>query len=109
MIELFRKLEAWVNKKTNEHPAWNVLTWLGHGTGVAVCVGIAAIPLLLQAGDFRAYGAAFGIGFYTIREAVDQFVREKKAPASWSSFWRVFDPLMDVVTPWAVGIYLAML
>jgi len=129
LIDRFKALEAWVNNKTETHPGWNVLTWLGHAAGVALCVAIAAIPMLLRlaptwelpllgdllaalrncAGDHRSYGATFGIGFITIRELVDQFVRKKKAPASWSKVWRVFDPVMDVASAWAAGIGLSLL
>jgi hypothetical protein len=105
LLDRIREWERWVWRRTIAEPWWNFVTWLGHAAVCAACVGVAAIPLIWGY-DFREYGAAAGIGYYLIRELVDLY-RGKPVPANWPKFWRVLDPIMDVVSPLLVGVWLA--
>jgi len=100
IIGFFRNVEAWVNKKTAEHPGWNVLTWVGHGT-----VG-AAYALVFFGFGFGEMGIAAAFGAYSWHE-VTQLYRRHKYPATWNKFWKVFDPVMDIVSPTVVAALVA--
>lgn len=79
---------------------WHLLTWLGHATLTAVCVGVAALLSLVPGvADLRLYGLCIGAGYYTIREAEQLLLSRASAP-----WW---DSVGDVLTPWLLGWWLA--
>ena len=102
IIAWFRRIEAWVNRKTAEHPAWNVLTWLGHAS-----VG-AFYALLFHGFGLTAMGPAAAFGAFTWHET-KQLWHGHQYPGTWNRFWRWFDPVMDVVAPTVAAIVVAYL
>jgi hypothetical protein len=105
LVDRIREFERWVWRKSEKEPVWNVITWVGHAGFTALCVGIAAIPLHWGF-DVRGYGAAGAVGYYLIREVVSVY-RAKPVPETWPKYWRVLDPVMDVVAPLSMGFWLA--
>jgi hypothetical protein len=105
MLDWIRRLERQVWALTNKHPAWNVITWAGHGLAVAAITGLAALLSLLPSLELTAIGATAAAGFYLFGE-LEEIYRGRHATVP-ARFWAWLDHAMDAAVPIAVAWWLA--
>ena len=116
LIDWIKTAEMWVWRKTDEHPAWNALTWLGHAGAVVLMGGAAGllgapidvisnilpgVPTDL-APQMAGLTATTVAGFYFWRELVEIY---RGQHTRGGKVWVWVDHILDAAAPIIAGLW----